>query len=594
LNGRPAIRLDGKNDFLRTASGAGQLGADFTMVLVLQFNDLARHQMALMWGDESQGKRRAFWKTDKNKFSFNGYGADMVGSADLKRSVPVGAIITQQGQNNETRFRLNGRDGGGGGVSLSGFQNKAITIGANNAGAEKTAADFAEVLVYDRALDANEQAAVGFHLGTKYKIDGEWNPAPAEIMALAAKPGNDRSEEERGKLFSHFINYVHQESRDLFRELEAGVAETRKQLDQVDKSLPTTMVMVEMEKRKPAHILMRGDFRRPGEEVQPDVPAIFPRLPANQPRNRLGLAYWLTDPEHPLVARVMVNRLWKQLFGTGLVKTLGDFGTQGERPSHPELLDWLAADFIEHGWDVKRLQRLMLTSATYRQSSVNRQRYRTRDPGNRLLSRAPRFRLSAEEVRDGALSISGLLNPTLGGPSVFPYQPANYLSSIGKGWKESSGAALYRRGLYTFWRRTMLYPTFQIFDAPSREFCSVNRPRTNTPLQALVTLNDPSFVEAARLFGQRILSEGGNNDQDRLTFAFTLATSRPPQETELKVLSATLTEQREEFRVHPDRAAQLISNGKSTPAEGADPVELAAWTAVGNILLNLDETITRE
>ncbi len=187
LNGRPAIRLDGKNDFLRTASGAGQLGADFTMVLVLQFNDLARHQMALMWGDESQGKRRAFWKTDKNKFSFNGYGADMVGSADLKRSVPVIAIITQQGQNNETRFRLNGRDGGGGGVSLSGFQNKAITIGANNAGAEKTAADFAEVLVYDRALDANEQAAVGFHLGTKYKIDGEWNPAPAEIMALASR-----------------------------------------------------------------------------------------------------------------------------------------------------------------------------------------------------------------------------------------------------------------------------------------------------------------------------------------------------------------------------------------------------------------------
>ncbi len=594
LNGHPAIRLDGKKDFLRTESGAGHLGGDFTMVLVLQFNELARHQMALMWGDESQGKRRAFWKTDRNKLSFNGYGADVVGSANLKQSVPVVAIITQQGENNDTRFRLNGKDGGGGGVNLSGFQNKAITIGANNAGAEKTAADFAEILVYNRALDATEQAAVGFHFGTKYSIDGEWNPAPAEIMALAAKPGNERSGAERGKLFSHFINYVHRESRDLFRELETGVAETRKQLDQVDKSLPTTMVMVEMEKRKPAHILMRGDFRRPGEEVQPDVPAIFPRLPANQPRNRLGLAYWLTDPEHPLVARVVVNRLWKQLFGTGLVRTLGDFGTQGDRPSHPELLDWLAADFVEHGWDVKRLQHLIMSSATYRQSPVNRQRYQVLDPDNRLLSRAPRFRLSAEEVRDCALSISGLLNPALGGPSVFPYQPANYLSSIGKGWKESSGESLYRRGLYTFWRRTMLYPTFQIFDAPSREFCSVNRPRTNTPLQALVTLNDPAFVEAARLFGQRILSEGGNNDQDRLIFAFTLATSRPPQETELKILSATLTEQREEFGAHPDRAGQLISNGKPAVAEGSDPVELAAWTAVGNILLNLDETITRE
>ncbi|MBB07987.1 MAG: hypothetical protein CMN03_06955 [Roseibacillus sp.] len=594
LNGHPAIRLDGKKDFLRTKSGAENLEGDFTMVLVLQFTEMANHQMALMWGDESQGKRRAFWKTDKNKLSFNGYGADMVGNADLKRAVPVVAIITQQGPDNDTRFRLNGKDGGGGGVSLSGFQNKAITIGANNAGAEKTAADFAEILVYDRALDANEQAAVGFYLGTKYEIDGDWNPAPAEIMALAARPRKEHTEDEQKKLFSYFINYVHPESRDLFRNLESKVADARKKLEEANKNLPSTMVMVEMKKRKPAHVLMRGDFRQPGEAVEPDVPAIFPRLPDNQPRNRLGLAYWLTDPGHPLVARVMVNRLWKQLFGTGLVKTLGDFGTQGERPSHPELLDWLAADFVEHGWDIKRLQRLILSSATYRQSSVDRQRYQDRDPGNRFLSRSPRFRLSAEEIRDSALSISGLLNETLGGPSVFPYQPANYLSSIGKGWKESDGDALYRRGLYTFWRRTMLYPTFQIFDAPSREFCSVNRPRTNTPLQALVTLNDPTFVEAARVFGQRILAEGGNNDLDRLTFAFTLATSRPPQEDEMQILSTTLAEQREEFRGHPDRAGQLISNGKSPPGKDTDPIELAAWTAMGNILLNLDETITRE
>ncbi len=600
LNGRPAIRLDGKKDFLRTKSGAEHLGGDFTMVVVLQFNDLARHQMALMWGDESQGKRRALWKTegktqhDKNKLSFNGYGADMIGNADLKRAVPVVAIITQQGAKNDTRFRLNGKDGGGGGVSLSNFQNKAITIGANNAGAENTAADFAEVLVYDRALDTNEQAALGFYLGTKYKIDGEWNPAPADIMALAAKPGKERSESEQKKLFNYYINYVHPESRDLFRNLEARVASSRQELEQVDKSLPTTMVMVEMKNRKAAHVLMRGDFRQPGEEVEPDVPAIFPRLPTDQPRNRLGLAYWLTDPNHPLVSRVIVNRLWKQLFGNGLVKTLGDFGTQGERPSHPELLDWLAADFVEHGWDIKRLQKLIINSSTYRQSSTNRKRYQDQDPDNRFLCRAPRFRLSAEEIRDSALSISGLLNPSIGGPSVFPYQPANYLSSIGKGWKESEGESLYRRGLYTFWRRTMLYPTFQIFDAPSREFCSVNRPRTNTPLQALVTLNDPAFVEAARVFAQQVLSWKEKSDRHRLRLAFIMATTRAPNDREIHILTDTLSEQRKEFKTHPERASEFIQNGKSTPSPDYSPIELAAWTSLASILLNLDETISRE
>ena len=594
LNGKPAIRLDGTNDFLRSASGAGQLGEDFTIALVIKFNDLARHQMALMWGDESQGKRRAFWKTDRNKLSFNGYGADVVGSANLKLNEPVIAIITQQGPDNDTRFRLNGKDGGGGPVSLSGFANKAITIGANNAGAEKTAADFAEVLVYNRALHSNEQAALGYYLGTKYEIDGDWHPAPPEIMALAAKARGERSEEEQKKLFTYFINYEHAESRDLFQKLESEVAAARKELDEADRGLPTTMVMVEMKKRKPAHVLMRGDFRQPGEEVQPDVPAIFPRLPKDQPRNRLGLAHWLVDPDNPLVARVFVNRLWKQLFGSGLVRTLGDFGTQGSRPSHPALLDWLAADFVEHGWDIKRLQTMIISSAAYRQSSVNRQRYHEIDPANRFLARAPRFRLSAEEVRDGALSISGLFNPAIGGPSVYPYQPANYLSSIGKGWKESSDEALYRRGLYTFWRRTMLYPTFQIFDAPSREFCSVNRPRTNTPLQALVTLNDPTFVEAARVFGQRILSEGGAHDEDRLAFAFTAATSRPPKPAEFAVLRDTLAEQRAEYAADRAAAGQLIENGKAPTPEGIDPAELAAWTALASILLNLDETITRE
>ena len=594
LNGKPVIRLDGSNDFLRSATGAGQLGEDFTIAIVIRFNNLANHQMAVMWGDESQGKRRAFWKTDRNRLSFNGYGADVVGSAELRRNAPVIAFITQQGSDNNTRFHLNGKDGGGGPVGLSGYANKAITIGANNAGAEKTAADFAEVLIYSRALHPNERAALGYYLGSKYGIEGDWNPAPPEIMNLASRNRVERSEEEHQKLFNYFINYEHAQSRDLFRKLESELATARKDLEEAEKGLPTTMVMVEMKKRKPAYVLMRGDFRQPGEQVQPDVPAIFPRLPEDQPRNRLGLAHWLTDPEHPLVARVFVNRIWKQLFGIGLVRTPGDFGTQGSRPSHPELLDWLAADFITHGWDIKRLQTMIISSATYRQSSVNRKRYEVIDPDNRLLARAPRFRLSAEELRDGALSVSGLLNPEIGGPSVFPYQPANYLSSIGKGWKESNGGALYRRGLYTFWRRTMLYPSFQIFDAPSREFCSVTRPRTNTPLQALVTLNDPAFVEAARVFGQRIMTEGGSDDGERLSFAFTAATSRPPNPAELSVLSATLAEQRAVYASDPGSAGRLVKNGRAAILPGVDVTELASWTALSNILLNLDETITRE
>ncbi|MBT3843175.1 MAG: DUF1553 domain-containing protein [Verrucomicrobia bacterium] len=594
INGRAAVRLDGKNDFLRTESGGGYLGADFTMVVVLQFHNMSGNQMALMWGGESQGKRRSLWKTPENKLSFNGHGADVHGNAKFKINEPAIAIVTQQGSENLTKFNLNGNAGGEGKVRLSAYSEKAITIGANNGNGEKTAADFAEVLVYDRALNSVEQAAVGRYLGSKYGINTAFQPAPNDILAIVAKARDQRSPEERQQLFDYFIQHIHPESRDQLGNLEREIGALKMLRNQLENESHTTMVMVEMQKRKPAYVLMRGDFQQPGEQVQPDVPAIFPQFPEEQPRNRLGLAHWLTDPSHPLVARVTVNRLWKQLFGTGLVKTLGDFGTQGERPSHPELLDWLAADFVEHGWDVKRLQKLIVQSSTYRQSPSGERPYGSRDPDNRWLSRAPRFRLSAEEIRDTSLAISGLLNREIGGPSVNPYQPSGYLNSIGKPWEESSGDALYRRGLYTFWRRTMLYPAFMIFDAPSREFCTVDRPRTNTPLQALVTLNDPAFVEAARKFGERILQEGGERDAKRLVFAFVAATSRHPSAQELALLNDTLVEQRSEFEKNPGAAKQLLSNGKAPVAGSHDPVELAAWTAVGNILLNLDETITRE
>ncbi len=589
LNGKPVVRLDGKNDFLRTDAGGEALGRDFTMIVVLRFNDMKAHQMALMWGEESQSHRRALWKTDKNKLSFNGYGDDVVGSADFKKDQAAIAVVTKEGEKNQIKFFLNGRAGGEGRAGLGPYTNNAITIGANNAGKEKTAAEFAEILVYDRALDEFELAKVGRWLGAKFAIETEYKPAPDEILKLAQKAPEVVTPEERKRLFDFFVAKVHPESRDRFQSLEAELKKLNDERRDAEKKTPTTMVMVEMKKRKPARILMRGDFQQPGEEVEPDVPAIFPRLPGDQPRNRLGLAHWLVDPKNPLVARVFVNRIWKQFFGTGLVKTLGDFGTQGERPSHPELLDWLAADFVEHGWDIQRLQRLIVNSATYRQSSVVHGDQYNVDPENRLLARGSRFRLSAEEVRDVALSISGLLDPKIGGPSVMPPQPANYLSSIGKGWKDSTGSDRYRRGLYTFWRRTMLYPTFQIFDAPSREFCTVNRPRTNTPLQALVTMNDPAFFEAARGFGKRILAEGGATEDARLHYAFKLATSRDSSAREYAVLKETLHEQRQIFKNDPESARKLLAE-----KDPSDAANRAAWITVANILLNLDETITRE
>jgi hypothetical protein len=297
-----------------------------------------------------------------------------------------------------------------------------------------------------------------------------------------------------------------------------------------------------------------------------------------------------------LTARVTVNRLWAQMFGTGLVKTIGDFGTQGEFPTHPELLDWLATEFIERGWDVKAMLKKIALSATYRQSSVFVAKGPEVDPHNRLLSRAPRYRLAAEEVRDNALAVAGLLSSRVGGPSVMPYQPSDFYHNKYEAWKwlESPGSDLHRRGLYTFWRRTSLHPMFAIFDAPSREECTVLRARTNTPLQALVTLNDVTFVEAARVLGQRVLTLGPCDLDGRLTFAFRTVLARTPTAAERTVLARHYGRLHARYQADPKSAALLVTAGRSLPPEKLDPVEHATWTALANLLLNLDETITRE
>jgi hypothetical protein len=345
-------------------------------------------------------------------------------------------------------------------------------------------------------------------------------------------------------------------------------------------------------------MLMRGQYDQPGEQVYPGVPAVFPDLPAEVEADRLGLAKWLVDPAHPLTSRVIVNRLWQQLFGTGIVKTSGDFGMQGEWPSHPELLDWLSVEFIESGWDVQHMLRLMMSSSAYQQDSRVAPEKHKHDPENRLLARGPNHRLDAEVIRDSALFISGLLVEKLGGASVKPYQPlgiwkaVGYTSSNTANFKQDSGDALYRRSLYTFWKRTAPPPTLSTFDAPSREECCVRRERTNTPLQALVLLNDVQHVEAARVFAERLLSVEGS-ETSRLALAFRMATSREATAEEVEILAGLLSAQRAVYEADTEAATKLIEAGDSMLAEGHEPSALAAWTVVSSAILNLHEAITK-
>jgi hypothetical protein len=405
---------------------------------------------------------------------------------------------------------------------------------------------------------------------------------PKEVRELLGRPAESLSAAESRQIRRHYLQHVCVDTRDQFK----AVNERLRSLHAVP--LAQQPVSVELAEPRPAHVLTRGDFTQPAEQVERDVPAVLPPLPAATPRNRLTLARWLFDPAHPLTSRVTVNRLWAQIFGRGIVETIGDFGRLGRYPSHPELLDWLAVEFRESGWNTKKLLRLIVTSSTYRQSSGGGEQFAAGDPGNVYLSRAPRFRLMAEEIRDAALRASGQLVETVGGPPVYPVQPVGYYAGKSRwSWKECDGKDRFRRGLYTFWRRTTPYPTFVIFDAPDRSECIVERPRTNTPLQALTTLNDPQFVEAARDLARDLLACSGDDDL-RLVLGFRRALSRPPTPEEIIVTRGLLDRRRSYYSIHPDQALALAGSGV------VDPVAVAAWTNVANAILNLDEFIMRQ
>lgn len=389
------------------------------------------------------------------------------------------------------------------------------------------------------------------------------------------------------------------EDYELLDDEREALKQTRAELAALKKAIPYTMATVATEPRV-TRVLARGNWMdESGEIVEPATPGFLPPLRVEGRRaNRLDLAEWLVSPEHPLTARVFVNRLWRNYFGKGLSGVLDDLGSQGRQPANPDLLDWLAAEFVESGWDVKHLVRLMVRSSAYRQSSIPSKATEEKDPLNLLFAHQSRYRLEAELVRDNALAVSGLLTPAVGGPSFYPYQPDGYYANCNTfggdlSYPISPGEEQYRRGMYTFWKRSFLHPSMLAFDAPSREECTADRPTSNTPLQALVLLNDPTYVEAARVFAQRIIEQGGGTAEERIRFAFERALSRAPMAEEITLLAQLLESQRSAYGAAPEAAAAFVSAGQAPLPEAIPVPELAAWTAVARTILNLHEVITR-
>jgi hypothetical protein len=481
-----------------------------------------------------------------------------------------------------------------------------VRIGAGG-GPARFLGSISDVRTYDVDLTPDQVAAIA---------------ESASLVEIAAIPPAQRTKAQGDKIDAYFLAHqataLVEQPRSRYREqaaaggdvaggesaekaplpLEkvlAALKEARKQKAEFEQTLPTVMVMQELPEPREAHVLIRGAFDHPGDKVEPATPAWLPPLPPGAPNNRLGLAMWLVDPSNPLTARVAVNRYWEMFFGVGLVKTVDNFGSQGDQPSHPDLLDWLATEFLRLKWDEKAMQKVIVTSATYRQSSAIRPDLLQKDPENRLLARGPRYRLPAEMVRDEILAISGLLSARIGGPSVKPYQPAGVWDSTeNHKYVQDHGESLYRRSLYTFWRRSAPPPSLAMFDVAERDNSAVGTSRTDTPLQALNLLNDVTYVEAARILAERMLTEGGNTDTDRVAFAFRLATARPPSETEFGVLLKSLRTFRERYRADGAAALKLVSQGEHPRSETLNVAELAANAVVARLIFNLDQVITKE
>jgi hypothetical protein len=412
---------------------------------------------------------------------------------------------------------------------------------------------------------------------------------------LAGKPAGERTPAEKQELFDWWLPALDKP----YAELTGRAGALEQEQARLKSRGSMALVMQERKEAPGAYVLFRGEYDKRRDAVTPATPAFLPSMPADAPKNRLGFAHWLLRADHPLTARVAVNRFWQELFGTGLVRTSEDFGVNGEFPSHPELLDWLAVEFRESGWDVKKLFRLLVTSAAYRQAAVLTPEKLQQDPQNRLVSRGPRFRMDAEMIRDCALAVSGLLVARIGGPSVKPYQPDGVWEAVAmigsdtRDYRRDRGESLYRRSMYTFWKRAAPPASMDILGAPSREVCTVRRERSNTPLQALVTLNDPQFVEAARHLAQQALKEGGQTSAGRLMLMARRLVARPFTADESRIALAALDDLLRYYKTHPAEAKELLAVGESKPDPALDVPLLAAWTMLANQLMNLDEVLNK-
>lgn len=444
-----------------------------------------------------------------------------------------------------------------------------------------------------------EDQLASFALWQQYRAKTKVPTLPKEIQKILDTKHDERKDGQTSKLTEYYLKHINPKTKPAFDDTLKREGKLKSSLETLNKAIPATLVMEERKEPRQAHILERGEYTLKRDKVESRVPEWIAPPVEGAPKNRLGLAQWLVAPNHPLTARVTVNRYWQQLFGTGLVKTAGDFGVQGEHPSHPELLDWLALEFIESGWNVKGFFKMLAMSSTYRQSSRVTPEKLEIDPENRLLARGPRFRLDAEIIRDQALAVSGLLVEKTGGSSVKPYQPAGLWKPVAFGgsntqaFVQDKGDKLYRRSMYTFWKRTSPPPAMTTFDAPDRETCQVSRARTNTPLQALVLMNDVQFIEAARKFAERVMKEGGQTADERIAFAYRAILSRRPTDNERATVRSLLQEHLKDFKAHPEEAKKFLAAGESPRDEQLEVTEHAAWSMITHLVFNLSETVTK-
>jgi len=455
--------------------------------------------------------------------------------------------------------------------------NEPVRLGLAHSSFPPFKGEIDEVRAYDKVLSPAEIQVLG---------------VPQTISAIAGLAENDRTSDQTHKLEQW---YLENQSAEEIRKSWLTLRDLHKQRGLLLATVPTVMTMQENPEPTETHILVRGQYDNPGAQVSRGVPAQLSAMRTESTPNRLDLAKWLVDPQNPLTARVAVNRFWQMYFGQGIVKTVDDFGSQGEWPTHPDLLDWLATEFVESGWNVKQLQRLIVTSATYRQVSLASPEMFQKDPENRLLARGPRMRLSAEMIRDRALLVSGLLVDQVGGPSVLPYQPEGLWKELNGifDYQRDSGDKLYRRSLYTYWKRTAPPPYMMTFDTAGRETCFVRETRTNTPIQALNLLNDVTFVEAARHLAERVLKDQAD-DRERVSLAFSRALSRPPVAPEVQMLLENVAAQRTYFAANPQAAEELLKVGDSPFDKDLSAAELASYTMLANLLFNLDEFVSKQ